>query len=77
MDSLHDIRNQTERIKMTTTFREDIATHKKAVLSLSDHALRAIVADLRFNSTQWAKCRREAALNELYKRQTKKYENND
>jgi len=57
---------------MTTTFREDITTHKKAVLNLSDHALRAIVADLRFNSTQWAKCRREAALNELYKRgQTK------
>jgi len=55
-----------------TTFREDINTHKKAVLILSDHALRAIVADLRFNSTQWAKCRREAALNELYKRQTKK-----
>ena len=57
---------------MTTTFREDISTHKKAVLSLSDHALRAIAVDLRHKSTTWAKCRREAALNELYKRgQTK------
>ena len=57
---------------MSATFREDIETHNKAVSSLSDHALRAIKADLRHNHTQWAKYRREAALNELYKRRVKK-----
>jgi len=57
---------------MSATFREDIETHKKAVSALSDHALRCIKADLRHNHTQWAKYRREAALNELYKRKITK-----
>jgi len=57
---------------MSATFRENIETRKKAVKDLLDHALRAIKADLRHNSTQWAKYRREAAINELHKRKITK-----